>query len=181
MRDISESIREAWLFAGQAHQLQLYHSDLGNISYLAHLGIVASLARTAAATDRTGDPELSEIVGILHDCVEDCDVELAQIEERFGEQAALCVGALSKNPALRGRQASDEAVARIAKAPREAAIVKLADRICNIGGRPNPKWTAWKIADYTEESRHILQVLHAASPSLSRKLEEHIHVWEGFA
>ncbi|MCR5813923.1 MAG: HD domain-containing protein [Desulfovibrio sp.] len=176
-----EAIREAWLFAGIAHQLQVYTADFGQISYLAHLGIVASYARTAAATDGTGDPQLSEIIGILHDSVEDCGVNPSTIEERFGQHVAVCVKALSKKPGLRGRAASEEAVSRIVQAPKEAAIVKLADRLCNIGGNPNPRWTAWKIADYTEESKHILHVLHAASPFLAQKLQERITVWEGFA
>ena len=176
-----ELIREAWLFAGLAHGLQVYTADRGQISYLAHLGIVSSYARSAAAKDGTGSPQIAEIVGILHDSVEDCAVSVADIEAQFGQHIAFCVQALSKNPALRGRAASEEAVARIAKAPSEAAIVKLADRLCNIGGAPNPRWTAWKIADYTAESEHILDVLHTASPFLAEQLAERIRVWKGFA
>lgn len=173
-------LREAWKLAGRAHARQKYLMDGTNVSYLAHVGNVASLAKEGCLRDARGDPQVAEFVGILHDVVEDGDIEniRALIREIFGNKVLECVLAVTKKPELRGRAASDEALSRIMDAPVEAGIVKLADRACNIGGLPREGWTAAKIADYLDESEHILRCLGGHSPTLAGLLDERIRVWQ---
>jgi len=177
-----KELREAWKLAGLVHARQKYFMDGACMSYLAHVGNVASIAKDGCFRDLRGDPHVAELVGILHDVVEDADIpDVAdRVREGFGNKVLDCVLAVTKAPGLRGRAASDEAVVRILDAPIEAGIVKLADRICNIGGLPKAGWGANKVADYLSESEHILNSLGDKSPTLAAVLEERIEAWRHF-
>ena len=175
-------LREAWKLAALAHGEQKYVMDGTSMPYLGHVGDVAAIAKEGCLQDLKGDPHVTELVGILHDSVEDGVLEriTETIQKNFGNHVVECVLAVSKNPELRGRAASEEAVARIMKAPIEAGIVKLADRICNIGGLPRKGWSSEKVHDYLLESEHIMHCLGDKSPTLSGVLEQRINVWREF-
>jgi guanosine-3',5'-bis(diphosphate) 3'-pyrophosphohydrolase len=72
---------------------------------------------------------------ILHDVVEDTDCTLADVRERFGDRVATLVDWVTKPP--RGESESREAartayLTRLRRAPDEAILVKLADRLSNV-------------------------------------------------
>jgi (p)ppGpp synthase/HD superfamily hydrolase len=74
---------------------------------------------------------------ILHDVVEDTPATLADVEAEFGPEVTELVDWVTKPPATgTGRQAKRAARAaylrRLNEAPREAVLVKLADRASNV-------------------------------------------------
>ena len=69
-----------------------------------------------------------------------------------------------------------DSLKRILTQPREAAMVKLADRIVNLGPPP-PDWSEEKIASYRQEARLILDALGLCSPTLSRHLGKRIALY----
>jgi (p)ppGpp synthase/HD superfamily hydrolase len=175
-----EMICNAWLFAGLAHKSQKYHTASGTISYLAHLGMVASMARSAAIENGAADPETAELVGILHDCMEDCSVTFDALLTTFGRTIANDVQALSKRKDLHGLTACMDSIDRItgSLASSAAGMVKLADRLANLSGLPHPKWADEKVAEYIEESKYICKRLRDYSEFLAVRLEGRIAAWE---
>lgn len=75
-----------------------------------------------------------EAAGWLHDVVEDTDVDLATVAERFGPEVASMVDAVTGLGATRAER-NARIYAGIAREP-QAAAVKLADRIANVEAAP---------------------------------------------
>lgn len=163
----------AWRFAQRAHLGQKVPGT--EISYLAHVGAVA-MEVIAALTrrDDVGDPDLAVQCALLHDTVEDTDVEVADLAAQFGEDVAAGVAALSKDPAAGDKAAKmADSLARIRTQPAEVWMVKLADRITNLA-KPPGHWSADKIERYRVEAETILEALGDACPLLSRRLADKI-------
>jgi (p)ppGpp synthase/HD superfamily hydrolase len=76
-------IEEAILFATKAHEGQ--RRKLVNIPYILHPLEVCSII-----TNITPDED-TIIAGLLHDTVEDCDVDPREIKEKFGKRVAALV------------------------------------------------------------------------------------------
>ncbi|TDD82007.1 bifunctional (p)ppGpp synthetase/guanosine-3',5'-bis(diphosphate) 3'-pyrophosphohydrolase [Actinomadura darangshiensis] len=74
---------------------------------------------------------------VLHDVVEDTSATLSDVEDEFGPEVTELVDWVTKPPAVgTGRQAKRAAksayLRRLRDAPREAILVKLADRVSNV-------------------------------------------------
>jgi len=86
-----EKIREAYHFAEKSHTGQKRSSGE---EYIIHpINVSATLVKL-----RMDVPSI--IAGLLHDVVEDCDVEPATIEEKFGKDVAQIVVGLLKSQKL---------------------------------------------------------------------------------
>jgi (p)ppGpp synthase/HD superfamily hydrolase len=118
-------VTEARDLAIRAHGEQRY----GGKPYVAHLDAVATLCAPCG--------EDAEIVGYLHDVLEDTDCTRAQIEAAFGAFIATCVEILTDppGPTRTARKAALHArlAAIAADAPEKVAlVVKAADRLANV-------------------------------------------------
>jgi len=111
---------EAEAFAIAAHGDQLYDGE----PYRVHLAAVVRVLNDF------GYVGAYEAAGWLHDVVEDTDVGLAEIVDRFGPDVARMVDAVTGLGATRAERNARIYVG-IAQEP-EAAAVKLADRIANV-------------------------------------------------
>ena len=78
----------------------------------------AHVVRVAAGVDG----EMAQVVGLLHDVVEDCDTTLAEVEAAFGAEVATAVDAITK----RAGEANAVYLIRVAANPL-ARRVKLSD------------------------------------------------------
>lgn len=83
-------VRNAYVLAEQAHRGQTRKRDGGTVPYIMHPVAVAH--RLA----QLGQPAEVVAAGVLHDTVEDCDVTLAEIQERFGAEVAFLVDGMTK-------------------------------------------------------------------------------------
>ncbi len=114
---------EARSFALTAHGSQMY----GDRPYSFHLEAVVSLLTPYGAE--------VQIVGYLHDVVEDTGVSESDIRDRFGHLIADCVSLLTDSPGASRAERKAFTYARLAKvsgATELALVVKAADRLANV-------------------------------------------------
>jgi (p)ppGpp synthase/HD superfamily hydrolase len=114
--------RDALDFAASRHAGQT--RDIESIPFVTHPVEVACLLHEAGYSD--------EVVaaGVLHDVLEDTDVERPELEERFGHAVAALVAAVSDDPSIED-DAERKAALRdqVAHAGDEAAAVFAADKV----------------------------------------------------
>ncbi len=136
--------------------------------YIIHPMEAASIVATI-----TNDPEMLA-AAMLHDTVEDTDVTLEQIRERFGDRVASLVqhetAPLDEN--LSWRQCKEIQAFQLADAPYDSKVVALGDKLSNMRG----------IAfDYRRRGDEVWKLFHAPHGktdvewyyrSLARALEE---------
>lgn len=172
----------AWRFAADAHLGQTVPGS--ELSYVVHIGAVAmetaaAIARRAQDDDPVDDPDLAVQVALLHDVVEDTEVDAATVRARFGPAVAAGVQALSKDPSVGDKPAQmRDSLARIRSQPREVWMVKLADRITNLQPPPG-HWKRAKILRYRDEARQIHAALGEACPVLGPRLLAKIEAYAG--
>ena len=117
---------EVLAFATEAHsgQLRKYTGD----DYIVHPIAVSELVKTH------GGSEAQFAAALLHDTVEDCDVTVDDIKQKFGTEIADLVYWLTDTSKPEdGNRAIRKAIdaERLGNAPKEAQFVKLADLIDN--------------------------------------------------
>jgi (p)ppGpp synthase/HD superfamily hydrolase len=116
-------LKKAQLFAINAHGDQLY----GEKSYSVHLEHVVSLLN--------GYGEIAQVIGYLHDVVEDTKVSIADIKNEFGVFIADCVAILSDESGQNRKERKTKTYAKMSKVSGElelALVVKAADRLANL-------------------------------------------------
>lgn len=117
-------IDEALEFAARAHEGQVRKGT--DIPYIAHPAAIGVMLARAECDD--------EVVaaGILHDTVEDTQVTLAELRERFGERVASIVEGCSEPDRWRSwEERKEHTLAYLPSAPREVRMVSLADKLHN--------------------------------------------------
>ena len=117
-------IEEAIEIAAEAHHGQYRKGT--DTPYITHPFAVGFLLMEA------GCPETVIIAGILHDTVEDTDLTLAFIRERFGDTIANIVDGCSENKALRWRARKTERIEALKTASPEVCTVTCADKLHNL-------------------------------------------------
>ena len=117
-------IEEAIEVAAEAHQGQYRKGT--DTPYITHPYAVGLILMEAGCT------EAVIIAGILHDTVEDTDLTLEFIRERFGEDIANIVDGCSENKALRWRARKTERIEALRTASPEICTVTCADKLHNL-------------------------------------------------
>lgn len=113
--------QQAASFAARVHAGQLRKD--GRTPYVAHVFRVAMTVRDVFDCA----DEVAVCTALLHDAIEDTATDFDDVESRFGEAVAVCVAAMTKNMLLREDQRERDYDARLAAAPWQARLVKLAD------------------------------------------------------
>jgi (p)ppGpp synthase/HD superfamily hydrolase len=114
--------RDALAFAARWHEGQTRGTD--SIPFLTHPVEVACLLNEAGYSD--------EVVaaGVLHDVLEDTEVERGELEERFGPEVARLVAAVSDDPAIEDHAERKAALRRQVAAAGDCAVaVFAADKV----------------------------------------------------
>ncbi|RKU14687.1 hypothetical protein C6503_14770 [Candidatus Poribacteria bacterium] len=117
-------IEEAIEVAAEAHQGQYRKGT--DTPYITHPYAVGLILMEAGCT------EAVIIAGILHDTVEDTDLTLEFIRERFGDAIANIVDGCSENKALRWRARKTERIEALRSASPEVCTVTCADKLHNL-------------------------------------------------
>ena len=160
---------KAFNFAAKAHLGKtLPGSDL---PYLVHITLVCMEVMALQEVEPMDNPDLALQCAALHDVVEDTSESLDTIREKFGDDVADGVGALTKIKVPSFDLC--EYLKKIKSPPREIGIVKLADRITNLQPPPST-WTKVDTEEYLDESRVILEMLNEASPYMADRLKKKI-------
>ena len=117
-------IEEAIEIAAEAHHGQYRKGT--HTPYITHPYAVGLILMEAGCT------EVLIIAGILHDTVEDTDLTLDFIRERFGDTVANIVDGCSEDKALRWRARKTERIEALKTASPEVCTVTCADKLHNL-------------------------------------------------
>ena len=117
-------IEEAIEVAAEAHHGQYRKGT--STPYITHPYAVGLILMEAGCT------EVVIIAGILHDTVEDTELTLDFIRERFGDAVANIVDGCSENKALRWRARKTERIEALRTASPEVCTVTCADKLHNL-------------------------------------------------
>lgn len=118
--------QEAVSFAARAHRAQLRRD--GETPYVAHVFRVAMTVRDVFGCDDA----VCLTAALLHDVIEDTPTDYDDVAERFGDEVAACVAALSKNMLLPEAERERDYDRRLGEADWRARLVKLADAYDNL-------------------------------------------------
>ncbi len=174
MSHLKPSWLDAWRFAAEAHNTQKVPD--ADLPYLHHLGRVVLVVLEANQSEAIPDIDLAVICAILHDCIEDQNVDHTDLVGHFGKSIADGVLALSKNPNVPKSEAMTDSLARIRKQPLSVWCVKLADRISNLQ-KPPAHWSSEKCLAYRTEAQQILDALGSANQRLASWLLSSIETY----
>lgn len=177
-----ELVAKAWNTATTHHDGQKYGGPANGqyIEYLNHIGRVALEVINALQYEPSANPNLAIVCAILHDTLEDTQLTEDEVRSLFGDSITEGVRALTKNAMLITKEAMmADSLARILRQPKEVAMVKLADRICNLSAPPY-YWDDAKKKKYAAEAQTIHDALAFASDYLGQRLAEKIKDYDKF-
>ncbi len=157
-------VRRAFAWANTVHSGQVRKDGSRMIDH------VVSVARNVQRFDETDDHELL-VAALLHDVVENTNVPLSEVEDRFGERVARLVDAVTN----RDHESAADSAYRARDAGRGALLLRLCDRLDGIRrspGRPDDK-----AREFLQSSREIHlplaeQNFPAVGEAMSGALEE---------
>ncbi len=171
--EVQTLYQEAIKFAASRHQEKRPKVKGTKLPCVVHLCNVAMEIFMAAAFTTNFNLNYAIQVAILHDTIEDTTTTYDEIKEKFGEDIAIAVLALSKDKKLPKDQQIIDSLIRIKKLQKEVWAVKMADRITKL--QPPPaKWTEKKINRYHKKSQIILDELKEGNQYLGKRLEAKI-------
>ena len=155
---------KALTFAARKHRDQR-RKDARASPYINHpIALADVLVNEAGVTD-------VEVLcaALLHDTIEDTRTTPEELAREFGRQIADIVIELTDNKMLGKRTRKRMQIAHAATASRQAKLVKLADKICNlrdITARPPANWGVERRREYFDWAKNVVDRLRGADPKL---------------
>jgi GTP diphosphokinase / guanosine-3',5'-bis(diphosphate) 3'-diphosphatase len=157
-------------FAAQRHRDQR-RKDREASPYINHPVALAQLLAVDIGID---DLDVL-IAAILHDTVEDTETTLDELRERFGETVAGIVDEVTDDKALPKHQRKALQVEHAPHKSPGAALVKLADKICNlrdIANSPPADWSLQRRREYFDWAKQVIDGLPPVSAPLLALFEQ---------
>jgi guanosine-3',5'-bis(diphosphate) 3'-pyrophosphohydrolase len=111
---------------------------------------------------------------LLHDTVEDTATTPKELEEAFGPRIARIVAEVTDDKALSKAERKRLQIEHAARLSREAKLVKLADKICNlrdVAERPPASWDLARRREYFDWAKRVVDGLRGAAGEEMRRLE----------
>ena len=174
-----ENYIEVLNFAAIAHGEQKTPKDL---PYIAHITCVAMEVINACEKSSLDEEKANLAIScaLFHDVIEDANITYDELYMKFGEKVANGVEALTKDKTLASKQEQmKDSIERLLTQPYEVQMVKLADRITNLGIPPK-HWDNEKIKKYQKEAGFILSCLCNSNIYLSKRLKEKIENYNNY-
>jgi guanosine-3',5'-bis(diphosphate) 3'-pyrophosphohydrolase len=112
---------------------------------------------------------------LLHDTVEDTATTHEELSNAFGSRIARIVAEVTDDQALPKAERKRLQVEHAATISREAKLVKLADKICNLRDvveRPPAKWDLQRRREYFEWAKSVVDRLRGAHPRLEAAFDD---------
>jgi guanosine-3',5'-bis(diphosphate) 3'-pyrophosphohydrolase len=163
-------ISEAAELAAHRHN-GMARKGRGNEPYINHLAEVANLL--AAATDGA-DAELVA-AGWLHDTIEDTDTTREELAQEFSERVAALVVECTDDMSLPKAERRRRQVVDGPKKSASAKLIKIADKISNIGARIHSAPTAEEredLIDYTGWAEQVVAGCRGGNQWLDTKFDD---------
>jgi len=163
-------ISEAAELAARRHS-GMARKGRGNEPYVNHLAEVANLLATA--TDGA-DAELVA-AGWLHDTIEDTDTTREELARKFSERVASLVVECTDDMSLPKAERRRLQVVDAPKKSAGAKLIKIADKISNIGARVHADPTTAErndLADYTGWAEQVVAGCRGGNSWLDTKFDD---------
>ena len=163
MKDLALLLK-ALAFAAHKHRDQR-RKDAEASPYINH---PIALADVLVNEGGVSDAEVL-CAALLHDTVEDTDTTPAELTEAFGARIAAIVAEVTDDKTLAKAERKRLQVEHAASISREAKLVKLADKICNlrdVAQRPPAGWDLARRREYFEWAKSVVDRLRGVHPRL---------------
>lgn len=111
------------------------------------------------------------MAALLHDTVEDTATSFAELEERFGRETTTIVRQLTDDKSLSKADRKRLQIAHASGASREAKLVKLADKICNLrdlSASPPADWALQRKREYFDWAKQVVDQLRGVNGRLEQ-------------
>jgi len=157
-------VLEALGFAADKHRDQR-RKDAAASPYINH---PIALANVLVREGDVADPVVIA-AALLHDTLEDTQTTAAELRAVFGEPIARVVAEVTDNKVLPKAERKRLQVEHAAALSREAKLVKLADKICNLrdmADHPPPKWDLVRRREYFDWANAVIDRLRGVHPRL---------------
>ncbi|MBI1965062.1 MAG: bifunctional (p)ppGpp synthetase/guanosine-3',5'-bis(diphosphate) 3'-pyrophosphohydrolase [Betaproteobacteria bacterium] len=163
-------ILKALEFAALKHRDQRRKDALAS-PYINHpIALASVLAREGGITE----PAVLA-AALLHDTLEDTQTTPDELRGAFGEAIARIVEEVTDDKRLPKAERKRLQIENAAAISREAKLVKLADKICNVrdvADHPPAKWDLARRREYFEWAKAVVDRLRGAHPDLERRFDE---------
>jgi guanosine-3',5'-bis(diphosphate) 3'-pyrophosphohydrolase len=159
-----ELILHALEFAAHKHRDQR-RKDVHASPYINHPIALANVLVNEAAVS---DPEII-CAALLHDTIEDTQTTAQELAREFGERIRDIVLEVTDDKNLPKPERKRLQVAHAAGASRQAKLVKLADKICNlrdIAASPPANWSVERQREYFEWAKAVIDQIRGADARL---------------
>jgi guanosine-3',5'-bis(diphosphate) 3'-pyrophosphohydrolase len=160
----------ALTFAANKHRDQR-RKDANASPYINHpIALAQVLANEGDIRD-----ERVLVAAILHDTIEDTQTTAEELEAHFGREVKNIVAEVTDNKALPKSERKRLQIEHAASISREAKLVKLADKICNlrdVAGHPPAGWSRERRLEYFEWAKAVVDNLRGVSPTLEKLFDE---------
>ncbi|MGQ0654733.1 MAG: HD domain-containing protein [Betaproteobacteria bacterium] len=161
---------EALAFAAHKHRDQR-RKDAEASPYINH-----PIALADALVNEGGVSDIEVLcAALLHDTVEDTDTTPAELAEAFGPRIARIVAEVTDDTRLPKDERKRLQVEHAPGLSREAKLVKLADKLCNLRDvdlRPPFKWDVARRREYFDWAKRVVDGLRGTHPALERAFDE---------
>ncbi len=155
---------DAVMFAADRHRNQR-RKDAEASPYINHpLALAHLLATTGGVTDM-------DVLraAILHDTIEDTETTEAELRNRFGDAVASMVMEVTDDKTLPKQRRKELQIEQAPHVSSGAALVKLADKTCNLRDVANAPPVGWPLArrqEYFEWAKRVVDRLPPVNEAL---------------
>lgn len=162
-------ILDAALFSAHKHRDQR-RKDANASPYINH---PLALAWTLATTAGVDDADVL-CAALLHDTVEDTETSFAELDERFGTKVSGIVGEVTDDKGLDKAERKRLQVEKASGKSREARMVKLADKICNLRDimlEPPVEWPLERKVEYFNWAARVVAEMRGTNAALEAEFD----------
>ena len=139
--------------------------------YINHpIGVADTIARVGRVTDL-----VTLTAAVLHDTVEDTQTTLEEIEREFGAEVRAVVAEVTDDKTLPKAERKRLQVVNAPAASRRAKLVRLADKIMNVGDithDPPTDWTVERQREYFEWAKQVIAGCRGVNAALERRFDQ---------
>jgi guanosine-3',5'-bis(diphosphate) 3'-pyrophosphohydrolase len=156
-------------FAAQKHRMQR-RKDSDASPYINH---PIALMHVLCIDGGISDP-LVLAAAALHDTIEDTETTEEELRTTFGEEIAQIVVEMTDDKSLPKEQRKRLQIEHAHRMSREGALVKLADKICNlrdVAANPPLEWSLKRQVEYFDWAKAVVDGLPRVSEYLLAKFD----------
>ncbi len=157
-------VLEALAFAAHKHRDQR-RKDAAASPYINH---PIALANVLVREGAVSEPEVVA-AALLHDTLEDTQTSPGELRTAFGERVARVVEEVTDDKSLPKAERKRLQIEHAAAISRDAKLVKLADKICNLrdmADHPPASWDLVRRREYFDWAKAVIDRLRGVHPGL---------------